>query len=617
MERESFEDPEVAELLNRHFVSIKVDREERPDVDHIYMNVCQALTGSGGWPLSIFLTPEQKPFYAGTYFPKMSRGGLPGFMTLLDRIEEAWREDPEKLALSADKIVEAVLSQEDTGSAPVPKDLLYKAFSDFLRAHDSTHGGFGRAPKFPSPHNLYFLLRYSVLEKEPEALKMVCKTLDSMAAGGLYDHIGWGFSRYSTDRRWLVPHFEKMLYDNALLSMAYLEAYQATQDPRYAKTAEEIFSYILRDMRAPEGGFYSAEDADSEGVEGKFYVWSKAEVLNILGPEDGERYCAYYDITEQGNFEHKNIPNRIHGGEQPDEHFVESCRQKLFREREKRVHPHKDDKILTSWNGLMIAALAMGGRILQDERWTDASRQAFAFIEAQLVLPDGRLMARYREGDVAHLGYVDDYAFLIWGLLELYEATFEPPYLQKALQFNGELIRLFWDEQSGGLFLYGSDGEPLLMRPKEIYDGAAPSGNSVSAMNFLRLARLTGHRDLEELAQKLFHAFSSSLSQVPMGHAALLAAWTYSRAKGKEVVLAGRDDTAGMLEMLEALRGAFLPFTSVLRIGSEYPEMDEIAPFTRDYPKDVQTATAYICENFSCRAPLLDPALFREALGIR
>jgi uncharacterized protein YyaL (SSP411 family) len=615
MERESFEDEEVAEVLNKHFVCIKVDREERPDVDHIYMTVCQALTGHGGWPLSIFMTPDKKPFFAGTYFPKHDRMGMAGFLTLLGRINEAWNRNRSELLESSDRITKAISEPDTYSDEDVPYNTIHEAFRQFKHDFDSIYGGFGSAPKFPTPHNLLFLLRYWHVTKDAVALEMVEKTLDCMYRGGIYDHIGFGFSRYSTDRKWLVPHFEKMLYDNALLAMAYLEAYQATKKEKYAEVAEQIFTYVLRDMTSEEGGFFSAEDADSEGEEGKFYIWAVDEIKNILGDIDGQKYCELYDITQNGNFEGRNIPNLIKSTiDEKDRSFAEKYRIKLFNYREKRVHPYKDDKILTSWNGLMIAAMAIGGRVLGNSRYTGAAESAAKFILSKMLRQDGRLMARYRDGETAYPAYVDDYAFLIWGLIELYETTYKPEYLKKALDLNNDLLKLFWDEENGGLFIYGSDSEQLITRPKEVYDGATPSGNSVSAMNFLRLARLTGRHELEERAIKLFRTFGRNLVAIPRGHAYLMSAFLYSQSPAKEVVLVASQQNAHADDMLEVLKEKYMPFTLSMYYSDNLRTLKGIAPFIADYKVVDGKTTAYVCENFACQAPVTEIEKLREIL---
>jgi uncharacterized protein len=400
MERESFEDEEVAIILNKHFIAIKVDREERPDVDHIYMSVCQAMTGRGGWPLTILMTPDRKPFYAGTYFPKTSRGGYAGIIEVLEHVKDAWHNEKDTLVESSDKIMEHMNMEFGTDEhGEVNEEAIDDAVSRFSSNFDKVFGGFGSAPKFPTPHNLMFLLRHAKQSVNDNALDMVEKTLESMYRGGMYDHIGFGFSRYSTDRKWLVPHFEKMLYDNALLAFIYIEAYQATGKEQHRRVAEQIFEYVLRDMTSPEGGFYSAEDADSEGVEGKFYVWTPKEIIDVLGERDGKEFCDMYDITVKGNFEEASIPNIIENKTSFEELTklpLESMRRKLFEHREKRIHPYKDDKILTAWNGLTIAALAYGARVLGNESYMSAAKKAVGFIQDKLIRADGRLMARYR-----------------------------------------------------------------------------------------------------------------------------------------------------------------------------------------------------------------------------
>jgi uncharacterized protein YyaL (SSP411 family) len=615
MERESFEDEEVAAFLNKHFVSIKVDREERPDIDHIYMEVCQALTGHGGWPLTAFIGPDKKPFFAGTYFPKNDRMGMMGFMSLLKRVNEAWENNRDALVHSGEKIASILNQPSNRLCEKIPDDIFHFAFKEFKSDFDSVYGGFGGAPKFPTPHNIFFLLRYWHFAKESLALEMVEKTLDSMHRGGIYDHIGFGFSRYSTDRKWLVPHFEKMLYDNALLAIAYLETYQATSKQKYARIAEQIFTYVLRNMTSPEGGFYSAEDADSEGEEGKFYVWTPEEVLEVLGAEEGSKFCTIYDITSNGNFEGKNIPNLIRSSIPEEEtEFVNQCRIKLFQHREKRVHPHKDDKILTSWNSLMIAAFAIGGRYLNDGAYIDAAEKALEFILTKLVDKDGRLLARYREGESAYPAYVDDYPFLIWSLIELYESTYKPFYLQKALEFNHSLLKLFWDNSRGGLFLYGNDSEQLIARPKNVYDGAIPSGNSVAALNFLRLARLTGRYHLEEKAEQQFRVFGSNIINATRGSIFLLTALLFSRSPAKEVIIVedakGRESSA----MLKIIREGFRPFTLSLFYSEQHSELKDLVPFLAAYKPINEKTTAYICEKNTCQAPITDINEFRQAI---
>jgi len=615
MERESFEDAEVAEILNKHFVSIKVDREERPDIDTIYMAVCQAITGHGGWPLTVILTPDKKPFFAGTYFPKQDSRGMPGLISMLTRITGLWQNDREKLLHTVDDITSAIENNfftHDRGA--ITEDTLSRAYRYYENSFDPEYGGFGRAPKFPAPHNLSFLLRCWKMTGREQALQMVEKTLDSMYLGGIYDHIGFGFSRYSTDRRWLVPHFEKMLYDNALLAVAYLETYQASKKEKWAKIARDIFTYVLRDMTSPEGAFYSAEDADSEGEEGKFYVWTPDEIKDVLGKEEGEGFCQQYDITPEGNFEGKSIPNLISTGFKNGD---PQALKQLFLFREQRVHPFKDDKILTAWNGLMIAALSLGARVLEEPEYAEAAEKAVEFIRQKLRREDGRLLARYRDGEAAFPAYVDDYAFLVWGLIELYQATFKPGYLSLALELNRDMLKYFWDKANGGLFQYGSDAENLISRPKETYDGAIPSGNSVAVLNLLKLARLTGDSDLEEKSQQQLKTFGGSINEAPMGHSHFLMGVWFDMVPPIEVTLAGDPNSGEMKEMLRAINSGFRPelLLTVKAPGEAGEQISDIVPFTRDRkPVDGRTA-AYVCTNYACQQPITGVKNLSELLG--
>jgi len=648
MERESFEDHEVAAVLNSYFVSIKIDREERPDVDHLYMSFCQALTGSGGWPLTIMMTPEKKPFFAGTYFPKTQRYGHQGLMELLEQVGTLWNNSEGKLRESAEKIVSAVHSGRTktniitTQSSPLAsavslqngkgsayetlqtwgEQIIEKAYANLARNFDARYGGFGKAPKFPTPHTLTFLLRYAEDHPQDKALEMVLKTLDGMALGGIYDHIGFGFARYSTDEKWIIPHFEKMLYDNALLSIAYLESYQFEQRREDAQKAKEIFTYVLRDMTSPEGGFYSAEDADAEGVEGKFHVWTPDEIEAVLDKETTAKFCAVYDISSKGNFEGKNNPNLLLGALAKIAHdnaltkdeilsSLESARQTLFTAREKRVHPHKDDKILTAWNGLMIAALAKGAQVFGKGPYLEAAANAADFVLSHLVRNDGRLLARYREGDAAYPGYLDDYAFFIWGLLELYSASGKPQYLKTALHLQEELEQLFIDEEDGGYFLTGSDAEELLFRPKESYDGALPSGNSITALNLFRLARLTGDERWEKKAEQQLHSFRPVLEEHPSGYTAFLQALQFALHPSQELILASSLETGKLPEMRQIFFSEFRPYSSVLyQEGS----LTEIIPWTKDYPIVPSHVTAYLCQNFTCQRPVQQISEFKSLL---
>ncbi|NLJ76328.1 MAG: thioredoxin domain-containing protein [Peptococcaceae bacterium] len=628
MERESFEDEEVAAILNHNFVSIKVDREERPDIDHVYMSVCQAMTGQGGWPLTILMTPEKKPFYAGTYFPKHERWGRTGLIDILILISEKWRQDPDMLLKMADKVSDSIFAKETVDQVgKLDDEILSGAFHQARELFDQEYGGFGTAPKFPAPHNLAFLLGYWKRRGEGEALKMVTQTLDSMYRGGIYDHVGFGFSRYATDKNWLTPHFEKMLYDNALLALIYIEGFQATGRPLYARVAKEIFTYVLRDMASPAGGFYTAEDADSEGEEGRFYVWTPAEVKNVLGDQDGEIYCRLFDITAPGNFEGRNIPNLIAGapfndageltpetGETAD--HIGSLRERLFQARKKRVPPYKDDKVLTAWNGLMVAALAKGAAVLGEDVYQQEAERAVEFIFQKMRRTDGRLLARYRDGESAYPAYLDDYAFLSWGLLELYGATFDVAYLERARELTREMIDLFWDEEGGGFFFYGRDAEKLIFRPKEIYDGALPSGNSVALQNLLRLALLTGDQSFADLAERQVKTFTGNILEHPWGGTHFLAGVELMLGPARRIVVAGEAGKADTMAMLKAVQQTYLPHAVVIfnPAGEAGRQVERVDPSLSDQLGVDGRATAYICQDFACREPVTDYQQFVKIL---
>ena len=618
MEKESFEDEEVAKILNDNFISIKVDREERPDIDNIYMSLCQVMTGSGGWPLTIIMTSEKLPFFTGTYFLKTTKYGNLGLIELLNRVSEVWKENKSELIKSSNEIVEKIKTTTNKEAGELSFKLINKTFKHFKEYFDPVFGGFGDSPKFPSPHNLTFLLRHWRATGEEKSLEIVKATLDNMYKGGIFDHIGGGFSRYSVDKKWLVPHFEKMLYDNALLAITYLETYQATKENRYKEVAEKIFAYVLRDMTDPNGGFYCAEDADSEGVEGKFYLWDKVEIENILSVKDAKIFCTHYGITSKGNYEEKNIPNLI--GEdlamleqQELRNKLEDIRKKLFQYREKRVHPYKDDKILTSWNGLMIVAMAYGARVLGEEKYLKAATNALNFIFDKLQNKDGRLLARYRNGDSAYLGYLDDYAFLVWALIEMYETTFNYSYIEKALRLNKDMLSYFWDEKDKGLFLNGKDSEQLILRSKEAYDGAIPSGNSVAALNMLKLSRITEDKDLETRANEIFKTFGGSITSAPYGHSQMMSAFLFSRVPEKKIVIAGNKNSEDTQLMFKNLNERFLPFSTVIfNDGSQ--ELSKTIPSVASNIKLENKATAYICQNYTCSEPTIDIKDFNALL---
>ncbi len=622
MERESFEDEEVAALMNRYFVSIKVDREERPDIDNIYMNVCQMLTGSGGWPMTIIMTPDKKPFFAGTYFPKENRFGRVGMIELIPKLNEIWKANREKIYNSAEEISDALKNNFNyQGFIQIDEKILEKAYIDFSRRFDPQFGGFNTAPKFPTPHNLLFLLRYWKRKNEPHALEIVEKTLLEMNKGGIYDHVGFGFHRYSTDAQWLVPHFEKMLYDQALLIMAYTETFQATGKIIYKNVAEQIIYYVLRDMTSPEGAFYSAEDADSEGSEGKFYLWNKEEIKKVLGKDESELAIKIYNIKDGGNWidqfhEGKNLTNILHL-EKPIEEIsldqklsseelsikIESIRKKLFDFREKRIHPFKDDKILTDWNGLMISALAKASRAFNKAEYADAAGKAAEFILERMSDAKGKLLHRFRYDEAAINAMADDYSFFISGLIDLYESTFKEIYLSAALKHNEYFIGHFWDKESGGFFFTSDDGEKLIIRTKEIYDGAVPSGNSAAVLNLLKLGRFTGKAEFEEMASKIISVFSRSINNSPASFTLALCGLDFALGPSYEIIIASEKNSSSAGEVLNVIGKRFLP-NKILILNSDENNIEKISSFVKDQKAVDGKTTVYICRNFSCSLPL-------------
>jgi uncharacterized protein YyaL (SSP411 family) len=575
------------------------------------------------------MTPEGKPFFAGTYFPKSSRIGMPGFMDVLRQIADMWQNDRARILKSSEEITEAIQprSNSDASAHAVNVDNLKKGYTQLARTFDLSKGGFGNAPKFPTPHHLTFLLRWHKRSGDSFALEMVEKTLDAMRSGGIFDQIGFGFHRYSVDDMWLVPHFEKMLYDQALLAMAYTEAYQATGKVKFAQVAREIFAYILRDMTAPDGGFYSAEDADSEGKEGLFYVWTPREVKKHLGKEAGDLFCRFYGITEEGNFEEgQSIPHvrtSLQGFAAKEgldltrlETVLKDARDRLFDVRNTRVHPLKDDKILTSWNGLMIAAFAKGYQVFGDKAYADAGGRAARFILRNLRTADGRLLRRYRDGEADYAAYLDDYAFFVWGLIELYEAAFEISYLEEAIALNEAMTDIFWDKQSGGLFFTGKGNEPLITRSKEIYDGALPSGNSIAVLNFLRLGRMTGNADLEKRAEQLTRASPTQVMDHPVAYTQLLVALDFMIGPSQEIVIAGDPAHESTQAMIRAVHKEFLPNKVVLLHpdGPEGKRLEALSAFSaRMRPINKQT-TVYVCEQYTCKTPIKEVGQLESAL---
>lgn len=585
MAHESFEDTHIAELLNRYFISIKVDKEERPDIDSIYMSVCQAFTGSGGWPTTIFMTPDQKPFFAGTYFPKTARYGQIGLKELLLIIHEKWETERVEFLKSADEII-SFLDKKTTSEGDVNAELINTAFGLYKRIFDNKFGGFKEAPKFPTPHNLLFLMRYYEKSKDEEAMKMVEKTLLQMYRGGMFDHVGGGFSRYSTDQYFLVPHFEKMLYDNALLILAYCKAYQITKKRIYCNVAEKTAEYILREMKSPEGGFYSAQDADSEGVEGKYYLFEPYEIIGVLGEQAGKNFNKYFDITEEGNFEGKNIPNLLHNNN-INENFDDYMKQ-IYEYRKKRYSLHLDDKILTSWNSLMIAAMCHLYRVTGNKTYLTAAIEAQKFIKSKLWEKD-TLYISYRKNQRSGKGLLSDYANEVFALLALYEATLDNEYLEEAKRFCNKVVSDFFDEEQGGFFLNGRENEQLILRPKETYDGAVFSGNSAMAYNLVQLYYVTGEEDFKKLAKRQLKFMSTEAEHYPIGYAMFLMALSdYIDSPEKITIVVKDNHKPGNLPCR-------IPLYTVICVLEEP---------TKEYPLKNDRTTFYICRGRTCQPPV-------------
>ncbi|MGH9356854.1 MAG: thioredoxin domain-containing protein [Terriglobia bacterium] len=639
MEHESFEDDDVARLMNETFVCVKVDREERADIDNVYMRVCQMLTGSGGWPLTLIMTPDQEPFFAATYLPKDDRFGNHGMLALIPRIQEVWRTRRQDILKSAAEITAALGKVASTSArAPLGEAQAEEAFKALSDQFDWRHGGFGRAPKFPTPHTLRFLLRRWNRTGDRLALDMTERTLQAMRRGGIYDHIGFGFHRYATDAKWLVPHFEKMLYDQALLVMAYAEAFQAAGKQEYRATAEETLAYLARAMTSTEGGLYSAEDADSEGEEGRFYVWEEAEVRAVLDPAEAELVIRVFHLSESGNFTEqgsgapagKNIFHRTEswtelaaelGIPQPElERRWEAARRKLFEKRQQRVHPYKDDKILADWNGLAVAALAQAAQAFDAPQHAEAGQRAADFILTRMRRSDGGLWHRYREGESSVEGHLDDYAFMIWGLIELYQANFHVRNLQAALELNAYALEHFWDAARGGFYFTAGAQKQILIRSRETYDGAVPSGNAVQLLNLLRLARLTGLSDLEERAQELAEAFGALIRESPAAFTQWMISLDFALGPSSEVVIAGEPEAPDTRAMLQALRGEFLPNKVVLLRppGAGGDAISRVAAYAESITAHGGEATAYVCHNYRCDQPTTDPQhMLRLLQGLR
>jgi uncharacterized protein YyaL (SSP411 family) len=620
MERESFENPEIAALMNEHFINVKVDREERPDLDQIYMNAVQAMTGHGGWPMSVFLTPDMEPFYGGTYFPPRDSRGMPGFPRVLESVHRAWHDRSDEIVQSASTMTEHLrgMGEQTSGGEQILTVLhLDQAARGLLRSFDPVHGGFGRAPKFPHPMDLKVLLRQHARTGDPQALRAVTVTLDRMARGGIYDHLGGGFARYSTDERWLVPHFEKMLYDNALLAGVYLEAFQLTGDASLAQVAHETLDYVLARMTGPEGGFYSTEDADSEGVEGKYYVWSRTEVEQVLGPDRAKAFCYVHDVSEAGNWEGQNILNLPKPIDQaarllardPAElraQFAQD-RKVLLAVRDHRVPPGKDTKVLVSWNGLMIAALAVAGRALKDRRFLDAAAAAAGFILDRMRGEGGRLLHTYKDGHAKLNAYLDDYTNLIDGLTRLYETTGQPRWVQAAVELAGIMIDEFADAGQGGFFYTGKSHEALIARTKDLFDNATPSGNGMAATALLRLAALTGQDDLRRAGQRALDAVRAVIENAPSAAGQSLIALDLALSPTREIALIAAPGDPELDQALELVySGYFFPHAVTAPATVEQArQLAGLVPLLVDRPLRDGQLTTYICENSTCQEPVV------------
>ncbi len=625
MERESFENEETAALMNESFVCIKVDREERPDIDSIYMTAVQALSGQGGWPMTVFLTPDGKPFYGGTYYPPEDRHGMPGFPRVLQSIARTFKESRGEVTLATGRLLNQMqqLTATPPSVDPLTVDVLHQAYRGIASQFDGKYGGVGSQPKFPQPMTYEFLLRYHLRTGDPQALSMVRLTLDRMAEGGIYDQIGGGFHRYSTDAFWLVPHFEKMLYDNALLVRLYLHAYQITGTPLYKRIAEETLDYVTREMTGPLGGFYSAQDADSEGVEGMFFVWTPQELAAVLEGADCDLLSRYYGVTGEGNFEGKTILSvetdeaslaaEAGMSEEKLREALKRSRTRLFDERERRVHPGRDDKIITSWNGLMLAAFAEAGAVLGRTDFLDAARKNAGFVLDRMRL-DGRLLRSFKDGQAKLNGYLEDYAFLADALLVLHEATLEARWLKEAIDLADGMVDLFWDEVAGQLYDTGRDHEELVIRPRDISDNAIPSGSSMAASVLLRLAVITGSSDHARRATASLRSMREFMGRAPMGSGHWLGALDFYLSTPKEIAIVGGVGEADTSALLSEVHRRFLPNSVV--VGSAGDDgLPNGLPLLEGRDRLNGAATAYVCENYACQLPTGDPGILAEQLA--
>jgi len=609
MAHESFENNDVAEFMNENFVNIKVDREERPDIDDIYQKACQITTGQGGWPLSVFLTPDQKPFYVGTYFPVLDSYGRPGFGSICRQLAQAWNEKPKDIEKSAESFIHALNKTEKiTVHTKLERTLLDEAAMNLFQLGDPTYGGFGSAPKFPNAANISFLFRYSQMANLPKFNEFALKTLNKMAKGGIFDQIGGGFHRYSTDTKWLVPHFEKMLYDNALMSVNYCEAYQITKDQFYLDILQKTLDFVLREMTSPEGGFYSAYDADSEGVEGKFYVWTKKEIKEILG-SDADLFCLYFDVTDGGNWEGNSILcNNLNTStvafnfgisEQEVYEIINSCSKKLLEIRSKRISPGLDDKVLVSWNSLMITAFAKGYRITNDVRYLDAAKNCIAFIEKSLFVDDN-LLRTYKNGTAKINGYLEDYSYFVNALLDVFEIEPDSKYLKLALKLGHHLIDHFWDSENNSFFMTSDNHEKLIIRPKSNYDLSLPSGNSVSSFVMLRLYHLSQKQSFLDISIKIMESQAQIAAENPFGFGYLLNTLSLYLEKPIEITVINSENS----ELCKSLLTNYLPNSFMVTIQNS-DQLNSISEYPFFSGKSFEEKTSvFICKNFSCSLPL-------------
>ncbi len=616
MAHESFENEEIAALMNLHFVSIKVDREERPDLDEIYMNAVQMLTGRGGWPMTMFLTLEGKPFFGGTYFPPEDRHGGQGFPKVLKAVAQAFHERPEQVAKSVEQIIDGLsrLTHFTPSQRSFSFDTVLKSAESLSESYDHDHGGLGRAPKFPNVGVLELFLRHHRHSGERRFLEMVVHTLTQMAQGGIYDHLGGGFHRYSVDEKWLVPHFEKMLYDNAQLLGIYADAFRITQDPLFKGVVEEIADYLLREMFHPEGGFYSTQDADSEGEEGKFFVWERGEVMGVLGGEEGEIFCRIYDVGEVGNFEGKNILHPTLTLEQAAKFFKKDpaeihkilgqSRAKLLEVREKRIRPFRDEKILTSWNGLMLSGIAEACKVTDNVHLREAAQRTVEFFYKKM-FQGGFLLHTYKDGQAKLRGYLDDYAFFAAGLLDLYEVLFEENLLQRAEQLAEVMIREFWDHDNGALFYTGRSHEPLISRTKPAFDASVPSGNSVATQLLLRLYHFTGKDDYLKKAEKVLRLYYDRMENQPFGLTAMLCALDFYIEGAKEVVFVGQRKDEAMRDLLGKFQSFYHP-NRTLQVVEPGESLGKISPLLEGKSQIAGKPTVYVCQNSTCSAPVTE-----------